>query len=105
MNRHYVDLGSASDCLKFASTNQKYYPDLVNARHHYAISALVSQTLFRGKTSGDMAKCRLFFQAMISYVLSSRIIFLWKNDVIATSIAIVFNLIIRIGASKYILSG
>ena len=61
MNRHYVDLGSASDWLKFASTNQKYYPDLVNARHHYAISALVSQTLFRGKTSGDMAKFRLFF--------------------------------------------
>ena len=28
MTRHYPDLGSTSDWLKFASTDQKYYPDL-----------------------------------------------------------------------------
>ena len=88
-----------------ALTNQKHYPDLVSARHQYGISALVSQTLFRGETSGGVAECRLFSQAMISYVFSSWIIFLWKNDVIATSIAIVLNLIIRIGVNKYILYG
>ena len=32
-------------------------------RHQYGISALVSQTSFGGKTSGIVAKCRLFSQA------------------------------------------
>ena len=32
-------------------------------RHQYGISALVSQTSFRGETSGDVTKCRLFSQA------------------------------------------
>ena len=62
-----------------------YYPDLTRApnwscrvgiqqiksitqiwvvtRHQYGISALVSQTSFRGETSGGVAKCRLFSQA------------------------------------------
>ena len=31
-------------------------------RHQYGISALVSQTSFRGETSGGIAKCRLFSQ-------------------------------------------
>ena len=31
--------------------------------HQYGISALVSQTSFRGKTVGGIAKCRLFSQA------------------------------------------
>jgi len=50
---------------------KRHYPDLVSARHQYAISAFVSQTIFRGKTSGCAAKCWLFSQAVISYVLSS----------------------------------
>ena len=29
-------------------------------RHQYGISALISQTSFRGETSGYVAKCRLF---------------------------------------------
>ena len=33
-------------------------------RHQYGISALVSQTSFRGKTIGGVAKCRLFPQAI-----------------------------------------
>ena len=40
-------------------TNQKLYPDLACKRHHYGISALVSQTPFRGETT---AKYRLFSQ-------------------------------------------
>ena len=32
--------------------------------HQYGISAPVSQTSFRGKTSGRVAKCRLFSQAL-----------------------------------------
>ena len=35
----------------------------VVTRHQYGISALVSQTSFRGETSGSVAKCRLFSQA------------------------------------------
>ena len=40
-------------------TNQKLFPDLACKRHHYRISALFSQTSFRGETK---AKYRLFPQ-------------------------------------------
>ena len=68
MTRHCPDLGSVSDWLKFASTNQKHkqYPDLGSSRHHYGISAFVSQTLFRGETRGGVAKYRLFSQATLA---------------------------------------
>ena len=33
------------------------------SRHQYGISVLVSQTSFRGETSGGVAKCRLFSPA------------------------------------------
>ena len=67
MTRQYPDLGSASDWLKLIShaarpirsTTQFW----VEARNQYGISALVSQTSFGGKTSGSVAKCRLFSQA------------------------------------------
>ena len=67
MTRHYPDLGSASDWLNQIShvarpiriTTQIW----VMTRHRYGISALVSQTSFRGETSGGVAKCRLFSQA------------------------------------------
>ena len=39
-------------------------------RHQYGIFALVSQTSFRGETSGVVAKCRLFSQAKSLYHLS-----------------------------------
>ena len=42
------------------STNQIW---VVNARQQFGISTLVSQTSFRGETSGDVAKCRLFSKA------------------------------------------
>ena len=45
-------------------------------RHQYGISALVSQTSFRGKTSDGLAKCWLFSQAskfLASVTLSSKL--------------------------------
>ena len=89
MTHHYSDLGSAPDWLiKFptrhclwdegrgwtcvdwktprnAKVSQNVCPLLwVVTRHQYGIFALVSQTSFGGKTSGSVAKCRLFFQAV-----------------------------------------
>ena len=49
-------------CGKFASTNQMQ--NRVMSRHQYGISQLVSQTKFRGETSGSVAKFRLFSQAL-----------------------------------------
>ena len=65
--QHYPDLGSASDWLNqislaagpIRSTTQIW----VVTRHQYGISALVSQTLFGGETSGSVAKYRLFSHA------------------------------------------
>ena len=67
MTRHYTDLGSASDwscCVgnliqPIRNTTQIW----VVTRHQHGISALVSQSSFGGKTSGSIAKCRLFSQA------------------------------------------
>ena len=63
MTCHYPDLGSASDwscrvrnlIKPIRSTTQIW----VVTRHQYGIS-LVSQTSFGGKTTGSVAKCRLF---------------------------------------------
>ena len=83
MTHHYPDLGSASDWLNqishaarpIRSTAQIW----VVTRHQYGISVLVSQTSFRGETSGGVAKCRLFSQAkkFLDFVagLSNRTIF------------------------------
>ena len=67
MTCHNPDLDSASDWLRqisFAarpirSTTQIW----VVSRHQYGISVVVSQTSFRGETSGSVAKCRLISQA------------------------------------------
>ena len=53
-DHHNPDLGSASDWLKIC-------PD-----HQYGISALVSQMLFCGETSGGLAKCRLYFSGSVT---------------------------------------
>ena len=44
----------------------RHYPDIwVVTRHQYEItSAFASQTSFGWKTSGDVAKCRLFLRLM-----------------------------------------
>ena len=47
-------------------TNQKSTTQIwVVTRHQYGISAFVSQTSFRGETSGGVAKCQLFSQAKL----------------------------------------
>ena len=45
------------------TTNQRHYQDLGSARHQYGISALITQTLFREGSSGDLVKRQLFSQA------------------------------------------
>ena len=68
MTCHHTELGSASNwsyhvgnlLQAFRSTTQIW----VVTRHQYGISALVSQTSFRGETSGGVEKCRLFSQAI-----------------------------------------
>ena len=75
MTHHYPDLDSASDWLKqishvvrpIKSTAQIF----VVTRHQYGISALVSQTSFRGETSGGVMKSRLFSQAHLKLLNSA----------------------------------
>ena len=61
------DLGSASDWLNQISQAARPIRSTIQiwvvTRHQYGISALVSQTSIGGKTSGSVAKCRLFSQA------------------------------------------
>ena len=67
--RHYQDLGTDSDwscrvlnlLQPIRSTTQIW----VVRRHQYGISALVSQTSFRGKTVGGVAKCLFLFRRMM----------------------------------------
>ena len=72
MTRHYSDLDSASDWwIKFSTRHDQSEAlprSWVVTRHQYGISALVSQTSFGGETSGSVAKCRLFSQAMIMHI-------------------------------------
>ena len=66
MTCHYLGLDSVSDWLKQISraarpiriTTQIW----VVTRHQHEISVLLTQKLFRGKTSGVVAKCRLSSQ-------------------------------------------
>ena len=77
MTRHYPDLGSAFDwscrvgnlIQPIRSTTQIW----VVTRHQYGISELVSQTSFAGETSGSVAKCRLFSQAIFVAHFSVRL--------------------------------
>ena len=52
---------------KFATSN-KHYPIWVVTHHQYGISWLVSLTSFRGETSFDVSKCRLFCQGTIDQI-------------------------------------
>ena len=69
MMRHYPDLGGASDWLcsvgnllqPIRSPTQVW----VVTRHQNGISAVVSQTSFRGETNGGVTKCQLFSQASL----------------------------------------
>ena len=57
-------MGSTSDWLKICFNQSEALP-LSVTRHQYGISTLVPQTSFGGKTSGSIAKCWLFSQAVI----------------------------------------
>ena len=50
-------------CERYASTNQKHYPDLGSV-----LAALVSQMLFCRETSGGIVEYQLFTQASVSSV-------------------------------------
>ena len=65
------DLGSASDWLKQMSQvaqHDQYTRSTTQIwivmHHQYGISVLVSQMSICGETSGGIAKCRLFSQAI-----------------------------------------
>ena len=67
MTRHYPDLDGAPDWLKQISHAARPIRNTTQiwtvTRHQYGISALISQTSFRGETSGGVVKCRLLSQA------------------------------------------
>ena len=73
MTRHYPDLGSASDWLKRSGTSFQPIRSTtkiwVVTGHQYGISALVTQTSFCEGSSGNLAKRRLFSQAMMMLTL------------------------------------
>ena len=60
---HYPDLVSAMiGCAANGILLQpigSFTQNWVETRHRYGISARISQTSFRGETSGGVAKCRL----------------------------------------------
>ena len=63
MTRHYPELGSSSDWLKQILNQSEALPISEVSPHQYGIFVLVSQSLFRGETSGGVAKSRVFSQA------------------------------------------
>ena len=68
MTRHYPDLGSASDWLKFASTNQKHkqYPDLgSDTSSVWNFCTRFSDVILRG-SQWRRRKNRLFSQPMLA---------------------------------------
>ena len=75
MTRHYPGLGSAYDWLKrnslaFQPIRSTTYIWVVTG-HQHGIFAFVTQTSFCEGSSGDLAKRRLFTQAIPNYDLSS----------------------------------
>ena len=63
MTRHYPDLGGASGWISEANFQPIRSTTQIRGmtRHQYGISALVSQTSFRGQITSGVAKCRLFY--------------------------------------------
>ena len=74
MTRHFPDQGSASDWLNQISHAARPIRSptqiWVVTRRQYGIFALVSQTSFGEETSGSVAKCQLFSQAISRSFLS-----------------------------------
>ena len=66
MTCYFPDLVSDFDWLKLASSNQKHVVTRVMIGHdQYGISVHISQSSFRGETSGGFAIYRLFAQAIV----------------------------------------
>ena len=66
MTHHYPDRrGKFEPISKFQPIRSTTHIWVVT-RRQYGVSALVSQTPFRGETSGGIAKCRLFSQATLT---------------------------------------
>ena len=59
--RGFTDLGSASYWMEICFNQSEALPS--EAPHQYGPSTLVSQTSFRGETSGCVEKCHLFSHA------------------------------------------
>ena len=66
MTCYFPDLGNDFDWLKLASSNQKHVVTRVVILHdQHGISVHISQSSFRGETSGGVAIYRLFAQAIV----------------------------------------
>ena len=66
MTCYFPDLGSDFDWLKLTLSNQMHVVTRVVIRHdQYGISVHISQSSFRGETSGGVAIYRLFAQAIV----------------------------------------
>ena len=66
MTCYFPDLVSDFDWLKLASSNQKPVVTRVVIRDdQYGTSVHISQSSFRGETSGDFAIYQLFAQAIV----------------------------------------
>ena len=64
-------------------------------RHQYRISPLVSQTSFRGKTSGRVAKCLLFSQARLLLAFHKPLVYCNKfSFFLSLSVHCIFPLLI-----------
>ena len=66
MTRHCRDLGSVLIGWKFASTNQKHYPDLGSDLSLVWNFCARFSDVIRGETCGGVAKCRMFSQVIDS---------------------------------------
>ena len=82
MTRHYPDLGNAFYWLNQISHATRPIRSATQfwvMRHQYGISALVSQTSFGEETSGTVAKCRLFSQALYDRHLPKTETYYWSQ--------------------------
>ena len=66
---HYPDLGSDSDWSNREGNLLQPIRSTTQICHQNGITAIVSQTLFRGETNGGVPKCRLFAQVRAVYVI------------------------------------
>ena len=108
MTRQYAGMGSVSDWLKqisrAARTIRNTTHTWVLTRHQYGISALVSQTSFRGKTSGRVAECLLFSQARLLLEIHIPLVSCNKcSFFLSLSDHCIFPLLIFLGVERLVL--